>query len=421
MLETMELMPGVTLRCYRDKRFKQGRLSFQLVRQMNGEEASMNALIPAVLLRGTKEYPDMRAITARLDELYGASVNTVVRRVGDYQTTGLYCAFIEDRFALPGDAVLAPMAQLLRQLLLEPLTENGGFWTEFVESEKRNLILTIESELNDKRAYAAGKLLRTMCKADSFGIPRLGEKEQVAMIDPVTLYRHYQRILSESAVEIFYVGSAPKEQVAETLKPLLEELNRNYVNLTAQTPFHDAGGEHLVESMDVAQGKLCMGFVTSVTNRSEDFAAMQVLNAIYGAGMTSKLFQNVREKLSLCYSISSGYYGSKGLMMVSAGIDSGKESQARQEILAQLDACRRGEISEEELRCAKEELLSGLRGIHDSPGAIESYYSTAALSGQMRLPDGYMDEIRAVTAEQLQRTAATLTLHSSYFLKGVTQ
>ena len=102
MIETISLLPGVTLRVCRDTRFKQGCLSFQLVRQMKAEEAALNALLPSVLLRGTNRCPDLRSITEYLDELYGASVSALVRRVGDYQTTGLYCGFMDDRFAAAG-------------------------------------------------------------------------------------------------------------------------------------------------------------------------------------------------------------------------------------------------------------------------------------------------------------------------------
>ena len=117
MIETISLLPGITLRVCRDTRFKQGCLSFQLVRQMKSEEAALNALLPSVLLRGTRGCPDLRSITEHLDELYGASVSALVRRVGDYQTTGLYCGFMDDRFALPGDQVLQPMLQFLEELL----------------------------------------------------------------------------------------------------------------------------------------------------------------------------------------------------------------------------------------------------------------------------------------------------------------
>ena len=419
MTTTIELRPGVTLRCYPDNRFKQGCLSFAMIRPMCAEEAGINALIPAVLLRGTRHSPDLRAITLRLDDLYGAALGTQVRRVGDYQTVGLYCGFLEDRFALSGDKILVPMVDFLREVLLEPVLEEGTFLRDYVESEKKNLIATIESELNDKRAYAMGRMLRTMCKADSYGVPRLGDVESVAAVTAEMAYAHYRKCLRESPIHIFYVGSAPAEQVAELLESILDGIDRDYVNLPGQTPFHDAGGGDLTEEMDVAQGKLCMGYVTPITNRDADFVAMQVMNTVFGAGMTSKLFMNVREKLSLCYAIGSGYYGSKGIVTVSAGIDFDREQQVREEVARQLQLICDGEITAGELNAAKEALLNSLRGTHDTPGSIEGYYATAALSGMKLTPDTYMEAVRAVTAEQVAAAARSLKLHTTYFLKGV--
>ena len=421
MIETTLLSPGVELRCFRDSRFKQGCLSLQLVRPMCQEEAALNALLPSVLLRGTRRLPDLRSITHQLDDLYGAAISPLVRRVGDYQTTGFYCGFMDDRFALPGDKVLEPTLKLMMELLLDSPLVDGGYLPEFVESEKKNLISTIESELNDKRAYAMNRLLKTMCRQDSYGIPRLGEKDQVAAITPQALKAHFDRILRESTIRLFYVGSAGAETVAEVLRPLLASLPRDHKPLAPQTDFRDTQGSHETEIMDVAQGKLCMGFTTSITNRTQDFAAMQVLNVLYGGGMTSKLFQIIREKMSLCYHIGSGYYGAKGILTVSAGIDFDKEELTRQEVLAQLEACCRGEITEAEVTAAREALLSSLRATHDAPGSIESYYSTAALSGLGMTPAEYMAAVEGVTAEQASAAARTLRLHSTYFLKGESQ
>ena len=418
MINTISISPGITLRCYADDRFKQVCLSLQIIRPQKASEAAMNALIPTILLRGCRSCPDLRSITNRLDELYGASVGTMVRRVGDYQATGLSCTFLDDRFAMDGDRILEPMLQFLGELLLDPLTEDGGFDRSFVAGEKKNLIATIESELNDKRAYAMGKLLRTMCRADSFGVPRLGDKETVAAIDANALYAHYQNILRTSPMELFYVGSAPAETVAQLLWKVLAPIERSYIPVPAQTPFQDAGSSHAAEDADAAQSVLCMGFVTPITGASPDFAAMQVLNNIFGAGMTSKLFTQIREKMSLCYAIGSGYYASKGIVTVSAGIDREQEQAVRTEVLAQLDACRRGEITPDELNAAKEALLSSLRGIHDSPTSIESYYSTHTLSGTFRSPQQYMDEIRAVTLDSVIAAAGTVALHTTYFLRG---
>ena len=417
MLTTISLFPGITLRCCTDRRFKQSVLSIQFVRAMCREEAAMNALIPAVLLRGCKAYPDLRAITGRLDDLYGAGVSALVRRIGDYQTTGLSCAFIADRFALAGDRILEPMAELLRQLLLEPVCQDNGFLKEFVESEKKNLISALEAERNDKRAYAGAQLLRTMCREDSFGIPRLGTPETVAVIQPAALLAHYRNILRESPVEIFYAGAAEAQELAGVLTPLFAELDRCYVNLPVQTPYHNTSPEQLTEEMDVTQAKLCMGFVTPITNRHGDFAAMQVFNALFGSGQTCKLFQTVREKLSLCYSIGSGYYSAKGILVVSAGIDSENREQTQAEVLRLLEDCREGRITAEELEAAKISIISGLQTVHDSPGAIEGYYATAALSCLTLSPGDYIRAVEAVCAEDVAAAARSVQLHTTYFLK----
>ncbi len=421
MVIKKELLPGVTLRCYPDDRFKQARLSVQFVRPMCREEAAMNALLPALLLQGTKNYPDARAVTIRLDELYGASVGTLARRVGDYQTTGLYMAFLDDRFSLGGEPVLAPMIEMTRELLFSPATENGVFVAEYLENEKRNLIAAIEAQRNDKRLYAATRLTQHMCRADSLGVPRLGTVADVQAITPENLYAHYKKVLQESPLEIFYVGNEEPSLVADHLKGMLCDLPRDYKGLPPQGDFRDAGGGSFEETLDVAQGKLCMGFVTPVTLRTPQFAAMQVVNTLFGGGMTSKLFMQVREKLSLCYDIGASYHGSKGIVSVSAGIDCQKVEQVKAEILNQLQAIRDGVFTGEELHAAKQAICTSLQTTHDSTGSIESYYSTTALSGLGMDPETYIRAVEQVSREEVADLAKTIKLHTVYFLRGTQQ
>lgn len=419
MYQTYQLLPGVTLRCVEAQRFKQGCLSIQFLRPMCREEAAMNALIPSILLRGSVRRPDIRAITQHLDDLYGASVGEMVRRIGDYQTVGLYFGFIEDRFALTGDCILEPILDFAKELLLEPLVENGGFSPDYVSGEKRNLIANIESQLNDKRAYAAAQLIKKMCSADSYGIPRLGTKEDVEKIEPIAAYEHYQRLLSQSPVEVFYVGSADHGIIADKIREIFTSVYRCPITLPEHTPFHDVGGGDHIETMEISQAKLCMGFTTPITTTHDSFAAMQVLNSLFGAGMTSKLFNQVREKMSLCYSISSGYYGAKGILTISAGIDSDKGELVKQEVLHQLQLCCEGSITDGELTSAKESILSALRGVYDAPGSIESYEFVMAVGGTLLTPEEYRQRVQLVTLDQVVEAAKSLKLHTTYFLKGV--
>ena len=418
MIKTIQLFPGVTLRCCRDERFKQGVLSLQFLRPMCREEAALNALLPAVLLRGTKSAPDMRSITLRLDDLYGAAVGALVRRIGDIQCTGLSCGFIDDRFTLEGDAIFAPMMAFLEQLLLDPVTDGDAFREDYVQTEKQNLIWTIEAQRNDKRAYAGNQLLKKMCAHDSYGIPRLGEIQDVEAITAASLYAHYRKILTESPVHVFYVGSAQPETVAQTLRPMLGKLAKAPIALPAQTGFAPVAFSQHEEVLDVAQGKLCMGYATTMNLRHPGYAAIQVCNTVLGAGMTSKLFMQVREKMSLCYDIGSGFHGSKGIMTVAAGIEFDKKDIVQHQIQHQLQEICDGHITDEELTAAKEALLSNLRATHDSPGAIEGYDASAAISGIGMTPAEFMDAIEKVTVADTAEAAKTLTLQTVYFLKG---
>lgn len=417
MIRTIEILPGVELRCFSDSRFKQEGLSIQFIRPMCKEEAALNALLPAVLLRGCHSAPDLQTITQRLDDLYGASLGSVLRRVGDCQTTGLSCSFMREKYALDKDAVFEPMLAFLQELLFCPVLEKGVFSQDFVESEKRNLLSAIAAQKNDKRAYAHAQMTKLMCKADSFGVPRLGEKEDVEAITAESLYAHYKKVLRESPVHLFYVGNADPKALADKLRPWFTEGVR--FSLPCQTSFQDAVGEDITETMDVAQGKLCMGFVTPITLRDKEFAPMQIFNTVFGGGMISKLFMKIREEMSLCYDISSSYHGSKGILTVSAGIDNDMDKPVREEILRQLKACQNGKISDLELEAAKQALLSQLKSTHDSPGAIEGYYATAAISGLAMTPEQYMQAVEQATAQDVARAAQSVRLHTVYFLKGV--
>ncbi len=419
MIYTIPIAPGITLRCFPDDRFKQACMSIQLLRPVCRQEAGLNALLPSVLLRGCESAPDIRAIARRSDDLYGASIGGCVRRVGDWQTTGLSCGFVEDRFCLSGDQIMKPMTAMLRDLLLRPVLENGVFRQDFVETERKSLILTIESEINDKRSYAQSQLMRKMCSADSYAIPRLGEKEAVERITAEDLYAHYRRILKESPIEVNYVGSMKPAAVAELVTEMFRDVERDYVNLPDQTPFRDGGGGEYTEQMDVTQGKLAMGFVSPIWDGDDRVMALRLLNIIFGAGMTSKLFMNVREKRALCYDIGSGYNSAKGLLTVNAGIDCDKVTETRQEVMNQLAACQNGHITAEELDAAKQYLCSSLRAVYDSTGAIEYFYSMENLSVHPMTPEGLMAAVEQTTLDDVVAAARTLRLHTVYFLEGV--
>lgn len=418
MTHRIELQPGVWLTAIQTDRFKTGCFSINLMTPLREDTAACNALLPAVLLRGCRKYPDMTAVSQYLDMQYGAGVGTLIRKKGEVQTVGLYTDFLEDCFA--GQPLFCEMMDFLRQLLFEACEENGGFVEEFTAGERQNLTNAIEARINDKRAYAVSRLLHHMCSGEPYAVPRIGYAKTIEAVTGQTLRAQYDRLLVQSPIELFYLGRQDFDTVANTLTDMLSGLPGGTRTVPRTDPsWHPHPVNYVQEQLDVAQGKLAIGFRTGITSADSRYPALMLLNAIFGGGMTSKLFLQLREARSLCYSIGSSVDKFKGIMLVDAGIEFDKYQVTLDGIQLQLDLCRRGEISEQELESARLYLLSGLRTAMDSPGRMDDFAVGQAAAGL----DGSMEDLfHAVSALRLDdavEAANAITLDTVYFLKGV--
>ena len=411
-----KLADGVYLTYLPARKFKTSLLSAQFVTPLAEETASAYALLPAVLRRGTVTYPDMGALSARLDKLYGARIDYTVRKKGESQCVGFVASFIDDSFTPGGEKLLEPVADLLGELICDPVTRHGRFVPAYFESEKTNLIDAIRSLINDKRDYADSRLLREMCAGEPYGVPRLGDETEAERLQPKKLYALYKELISTARLELFYSGSADRRRVEQALLSAFSALPRDVVRDIAIPRDHAARQEvlRIEEAMDVTQGKLGMGFSCG----SDDTAALLMGNTLFGGSSNSKLFLNVREKLSLCYYASSLYHRQKGLITVSSGIEFDKFQQAYDEILAQLEAVRTGDLEDWELEGAKSTLLNAYASMGDSQGKLENFYLGQAATGQSETPEMLAQQVREITPERIFEAMGTVTLDTVYFLKG---
>ena len=411
-----ELMEGVNLTYLPARKFKTGLLSAHFLTPLEEGSAGMRALLPAVLRRGTVGSPDMGAISARLDRLYGAELDYTVRKKGECQCIGFVGSFIDDAYALGGEKLLEPVAELMGEMILEPVTRGGRFLPDYVESERDNLADAIRSIRNDKRDWAELRLLQELCAGEAYGVSRLGDERSVERISAQKLYAEYARLIASAPMEIFYCGSAERTRVEDALLNALSALPRRGVAPIPETERHSLRGEAKVvrEGMDVTQGKLGMGFACT----SEDESALLLGNLLFGGSSNSKLFLNVREKLSLCYYASSLYHRQKGLITVSSGIEFDKFQQAYDEILAQLEAVRKGDLEDWELEGAKSTLLNAYASMGDSQGKLENFYLGQAATGQSETPEMLAQQVREITPERIFEAMGTVTLDTVYFLKG---
>ena len=417
-----ELMPGVFLSHLRSDKFKTACMSVTLLTQLRRETAAMNAVIPFVLRRGTTRYSDMEQLSRRMDELYGAAVEPVVRRIGEIQCIGFYGSFPEPDYLPGGEALLGDTCALMAQLLLDPVTRGGLLLPQYVDSEREKLLDIIRSRMNDKRSYALTRCIEEMCCYEDFAVSRFGSESEAENIHYKKLTRHYRELFQTCPVEIFYCGKTDFKAVSAAMRDAFSAMPRGEIDYDIGTDLRmNAVEDHVrfvEEEMDVTQGKLVLGFRLGECMEEPDIPALYVFNAVYGSGATSKLFMNVREKLSLCYYASSAVYLHKGIMLVSSGIEFDKLDAARDEILAQLDSVRRGEITDDELRSAKKSVASDLRAVQDSIGELEGFYLSQALDGLDYGPAELAALAEDVTKEDVQAIAESIECDLIYFLKG---
>lgn len=417
-----ELMPGVFLSHLRSDKFKTACMSVTLLTQLRRETAAMNAVIPFVLRRGTTRYSDMEQLSRRMDELYGAAVEPVVRRIGEIQCIGFYGSFPEPDYLPGGEALLGDTCALMAQLLLDPVTRGGLLLPQYVDSEREKLLDIIRSRMNDKRSYALTRCIEEMCCYEDFAVSRFGSESEAENIHYKKLTRHYRELIQTCPVEIFYCGKTGFKAVSAAMRDAFSTMPRGEIDYDIGTDLRmNAVEDHVrfvEEEMDVTQGKLVLGFRLGECMEEPDIPALYVFNAVYGSGATSKLFMNVREKLSLCYYASSAVYLHKGIMLVSSGIEFDKLDAARDEILAQLDSVRRGEITDDELRSAKKSIASDLRAVQDSIGELEGFYLSQALDGLDYGPAELAALAEDVTKEDVQAIAESIECDLIYFLKG---
>ncbi len=417
-----ELLPGVFLTHLRSDKFKTACMSVNLLTQLTRENAAMTALIPQVLRRGTSSYGDMEKLSARMDELYGTAIEPTIRRLGEIQCPGFFASFPEGEYLPGGENLLSDVAALMAELLLSPNTRGGLLLPDYVESEKEKLLDLIRSRVNEKRSYAMSRCIEEMCCYEDFAVSRFGTEDEAENINYKKLTKHYRKLLQECPVELFYCGKAGYRQVSSVLKDAFSSMPRGEIDYDIGTDVRmNAVEDHVryvEEEMDVTQGKLVMGFRLGECMDEPDIPAIYVFNTVYGSGANSKLFMNVRERLSLCYYASSAVVLKKGIMLVSSGIEFDKFDEAKNEIMAQLEAVKNGDISDEELETAKRSVSSDLRAAMDSQGELEGFWLSQSLEGLDYGPMELAELIEDVTKEDVMAIAKSIEPDLIYFLRG---
>ena len=419
-VKTYELSKGVNIRLFKTDKFKTNSISFYLHLPLKRETVTRAALLPRVLKRGCEKYPTLGEISKRAEELYGASVALGISKKGDNQAVKVNIQFVSDSFL--NEKISHEVVDLLKQLVMFPKVMENGFDPDWVSQEKENLKNFIEGLINDKKEYAQVKCDEIMFEGDPYGVFEYGYVEDLDDIDEKSLYLFYKELLKNSVIDIWVSGSFDKEKIVSDLKSAFGSLSGrdaeyNKTCLAQIEP--EIQIKRVTEPMPTTQSKLVMGFNCGVSPVSREYYSMMMFSCIFGSSPFSKLFNNVREKLSLAYYVFSAVDRQKSYMKISAGIEADKFDAAYDEIMTQLKCMQDGDFSDEEIFSARKYISTSLGSAKDSMAAIENFYMGQIMLGNNESIDQLIERVGEVSREEIIKAANLVQQDTVYFLKGV--
>ncbi len=425
--DVYEVGDGIRLHVLPTERFKAGMLSVSAVLPIHPQKSPLSALLLSVLRRGCEKYPTLAQVNRRLDELYGTGLTIQNSYCGDGHVIG-FCAELLDESYLPSaeDGILEGVLDLICQMLCHPLLdENGCLSEKYVESEKRMQCDSIRALKNHPKAFAEERMRSLLYEGEPFGTPVYGTEEQVMAVTAEELTAHWRELLSAVRFRVFYVGNTPVDRLKSALEQTLAVEQSGRPTAEWYCPHFGRCRPPrtqtlcVEEEQPISQGQLVLGFSLDVTLRDEaQFAACMVLNELLGMSPVSKLFVNVREKLSLCYSCSSRYHAYTGALSVTCSLDNANRERAQREILTQIRELANGSFTDEEWNSAVSSLLNVYQQLGDSPAALEGFYFGRSVAALKQTPQDCCALFSRVTRRQVIAMAKRLSPEVIYFLKG---
>jgi len=411
---------GVFLNRITDPKFKHNRITMSFVLPLDEKKASDRAVVPYILRMGSRAYPDFSALNTKLQELYGATLDAGVAKFGGYQVLDLSIRALDNRYALAGEDITAVACELLTQIWLDPKLGGGLFGEQETTLQQQYIRDTIEAEINEKRHYAISQCLQVMCAGESVAVKTYGDPAAAAAITPKSATDAYREMSGGAPVEIIFTGAGETEAAENIFSAAFEGSGRGAGGFkpVKLRPTADKIQEK-TEMMELSQSKLVLGMRCGDLKDKADIDAARLFAALYGGTPFSRLFKNVREKLSLCYYCAARFDSHAGLIMVDSGVEAANKQKARDEIMLQLKNIADGQIDGGELSETKMLISNSITSATDSPSALEGWYLSQILRGRDIIsPSEDIEDLKKITKEQVVEAAKKVTLDTVYFLTG---
>jgi predicted Zn-dependent peptidase len=418
VLKREKIAPGAHFNAVSDPRFKFNRITFGFLTPLCKEKASVNALVLRMLSDRNSEFEHHRDFNNYLASLYNAKCDFEIASIGDTQFLGLSINFMDDSYALHGEKITEQASKVLFDCIFRPVHDGTALHAQTLEICKRMQTEAIEAELNDKRTYAANQAKRIICEGEPAAVNPLGDVESTRLVTPESAYNTFCDLLTNAEIEIICAGcndfSAALRIAKESFAAVETELRAPRACESAYSPLKAQAAEKTELLPLLNQSKMVLGFKTDNKNR----AALSLMSNLYGGTISSKLFLNVRERLSLCYYCWSRVNKEKGIMSVSCGVEENNIEKAKAEILAQLDLVRKGDFTDEDFMSSLLFEQNNIKTVGDSLGSLTWWYLTRIYTGEIKSPEEYLKNYSNITRDDLINAANSMKLDTIYILSG---
>ena len=415
-LETTDIKEGIRLHKIKTNKYKTNLMSVFLTSKLSRDDITKKALILTVLRRGTNNLKTQEEISKKLEELYGASFDCGIDKLGDKHVLKFYVESLNEQYLYQKEDILSQSLNILFDIVFNPLLENGVFKQEYIDEEKQNLRIIIEGQKDNKAAYATQRCIEEMYKEKPYGLYKYGYVEDLEKIDSKNLYEAYLNLIKTCKIDIFVSGDFDEKTLEEKVKSnqQISKLEPRKVEyLDEESESSNTQEENVVrENMQISQGKLNIGLDVLSDNKS----AVSVYNAILGGGANSKLFQNVREKASLAYSAGSIYIKPKSKIIIKTGIEHKNYDKALQIIKEQIDDMKNGKFSDEDIQHAKELIIASFKAMQDEQDSEISFYFGREIQKESKDIDKQIKEVSEVTKQNIVDVANKIKINTIFFL-----
>ncbi|WP_069995786.1 EF-P 5-aminopentanol modification-associated protein YfmF [Staphylococcus caeli] len=417
ILKTEHLQDDIHINVLPTTKFKTTTITLKFMAPLDSETTTARSILSKLLVRATKQWPTDKAFNRHLSHLYGAYVNSFVTKFKDKHVITISLELVNERYLKDQTPLFEKGLNLLKEIIWNPLITDGRFDEIFVAQEKSLLTKKLEAMVDNKSQISFLNLLKNMFGEQPYRHLATGQVEYIPSITPETLYHTYQSMLQNDYCAVYVVGNVDEAQVKQQLQSYFN-INPFQFALTqtakplpkTQMPLE------IIEEDVVDQAKLNMGFRLPAQYGDAEYFAMVVFNVMFGGDPSSVLFNEVREKQSLAYSIHSQIDAKNGYMFVLSGVSADKYKIARDTIIAEFEKFQKGQFEEEKLALAKKVILSQRQESHDRPKSIIEILNNNILLDTPMSEEAYLSGIQHVTKEDVQQLAQKVILDTIYIL-----